>query len=110
MGSHIQTSNGPGDQEIAELAARQHGVVEYGQLVAIGLGRGAVKYRVRHGRLHRVYRGVYSLSPPSLLAVRGRWMAAALSFGGAPISHGDAGSLWDVLRNSSPKIHVSVPG
>lgn len=88
---------------------RQHGVVEHSQLLRIGLGRGAIAWRVRHGRLHRVYRGVYSLSPPSLLSVRGRWMAATLSFG-AVLSHRDGGRLWSILRTAGSWIDVTVAG
>jgi hypothetical protein len=100
----------PGDREIAELAARQHGVVGYRQLREMGLGRDAIKKRAATGRLHRVYHGAYAVGH-SLLTVRGRWMAATLSFGpGAVLSHQDGGSLWGVMRSSSPRIHVTVPG
>jgi len=39
------------DREIAALAGRQHGVVARRQLLALGLGRGAVADRVRRGLL-----------------------------------------------------------
>ena len=43
------------DRAVAELAARQHGVVARAQLAGIGLGRGAIELRVARGRLHRVH-------------------------------------------------------
>ena len=49
------------DRAIAELAGRQHGVVARRQLAALGLGRKAIEYRLRAGRLHAVHRGVYAV-------------------------------------------------
>jgi len=43
------------------LAERQHGVVSRRQLLSIGLGNDAVSYRLRTGRLHRIYPGVYAV-------------------------------------------------
>jgi predicted transcriptional regulator of viral defense system len=45
---------------VAELAARQHGVVSVQELLAHGVGRGAIKKLAASGRLHRIYRGVYA--------------------------------------------------
>ncbi|HEX6602002.1 MAG TPA: type IV toxin-antitoxin system AbiEi family antitoxin domain-containing protein, partial [Solirubrobacterales bacterium] len=49
------------DVLIADLAARQHGVITLGQLEAAGLGRAAVSARSKSGRLHRLHRGVYAV-------------------------------------------------
>src|SRR5262249_1883843 len=62
------------------LAERQHGVVARRQLVALGLGKGAIDRRVASGRLHPVRRGVYAVGH-ARLAGRGRWMAAVLACG-----------------------------
>jgi very-short-patch-repair endonuclease len=75
------------ERAIAELAGRQHGVVTRKQLFDLGLSCDAVDNRVKAGRLHSLYRGVYLLghvaAPPYA-----REMAAVLTSGpGAVISH-----------------------
>jgi len=81
---------------IAELAARQHGLITHAKLLAIGLGRDAVKYRLKVCRLRRVQRGIYRIGPlVSLLELE---MAAVLACGpGAVISHRSAGVLWRMV-------------
>jgi predicted transcriptional regulator of viral defense system len=49
------------DLEVARIAARQHGVVSVEQLHAIGLDKSAISRRLKRGRLHRIYRGVYAV-------------------------------------------------
>jgi hypothetical protein len=98
------------DAEIAALAARQHGVVERGQLAALGLGRGAIAHRVAAGRLHRVHRGVYAVGHP-ILTANGHRMAAVLACGpGAALSHASAAALWEIRPSAATRIDVSVPG
>jgi very-short-patch-repair endonuclease len=97
------------DCEIAQLAARQHGVVSAKQLAAAGLGRSAISERTRSGRLHRIHRGVYAVGHRGL-SLHGRFMAAVLACGeGAVLSHGSAAVLWGLLRPLDGPIHVSVP-
>src|SRR4051812_16149790 len=87
----------PFDFAIAVLAERQHGVVGHLQLVALGLSRQAINWRVRAGRLHRVHQGVYAVGHRRLTQ-RGRWMAAVLAGGdGAVLSHRSAAALWQLL-------------
>ena len=47
------------DHVIARIAGRQRGVVGWQQLLAAGVGPGAIAHRIARGRLHRVFRGVY---------------------------------------------------
>ena len=82
------------DEVIAGLAGRQHGVVGRAQLLAAGVGPEAIKHRVRAGRLHPLYRGVYAVGH-RVLAQRGRWMAAVLATGGV-LSHRSAAALWGI--------------
>jgi hypothetical protein len=92
------------------MAGRQHGVVADWQLLPLGLGHGAIDYRVALGRLHVIHRGVYAVGH-SKLSLRGRWMAAVLACGPAAVlSHRDAGELWSIGRWSRPKIDVTAPG
>lgn len=97
------------DTLIAELAERQHGVVEHGQLVGLGLSDSAIGWRVAVGRLHRLHVGVYAVGHAKVSAA-GRRLAAVLACGrGALISHQTAGDLWNVRPTASPRIHVTVP-
>lgn len=97
------------DHRIAELAARQHGVVARAQLFAIGLTRDAITRRIRAGRLHLMHRGVYAVGHRRLTE-RGRWMAAVLAGGdGALLTHGSGAALW-LLPFSRGRTTVTVPG
>jgi hypothetical protein len=64
--SHSQTEVTTPAAALAELAVRQHGVVTWTQLVALGFGAGAIAYRLKVGRLHLLHRGVYAVGhrPP----------------------------------------------
>jgi predicted transcriptional regulator of viral defense system len=98
------------DTAIAELASKQHGNVTRRQLLALGLDDSAIAYRVKVGRLHRVYRGVYAVgrrpvSPDD-------WASAAvLACGpGAALSHGSAMTLWGYWKRWDQPFEVTVLG
>jgi very-short-patch-repair endonuclease len=97
------------DAKLAVLAAKQHGVVAYRQLIAIGFMRGAIQHRLLTKRLHGMYKGVYSVGYPAETAEA--WeMAAVLACGrGAVVSHWTAVSRWELLRPTRGYVHVSVP-
>jgi very-short-patch-repair endonuclease len=110
-GCHAQPPK-PLDRAVARLAQRQHGVVSRAQLFAIGFGRGAVEWRVRNGRLHRIHQGVYAVGH-TRLPLRGRYWAALLACGGpqvAVLSHRAAAALWDLLPPPSGKLDVTTRG
>lgn len=97
-----------GDARIARVAGSRHGVVTSADLTEAGIDKHGVTWRVRTGRLHRLYRGVYAVGHPSL-SWRGRWVAAVLASGeGAVLSHSSAAALWEFLRPISGPVHVSV--
>jgi very-short-patch-repair endonuclease len=97
------------DRAIARLAAGQHGVVAIRQLLAMGLTRDEVDYRLGAGRLHSIHAGVYAVGVPSLTR-RGRWTAAVLAGGpGALLSHRSAAVLWGMVRSGASEIHATVP-
>src|SRR3954452_2827088 len=103
-----QVHTRPVDAAIAVLAARQHGVVAYPQLIALGLSRQSINRRVRAGRLHRVHQGVYAVGHKRLTQ-RGRWMAGGLAGGeGALLSHRSAATLWQLLP-ARGRLHVTTP-
>ena len=92
------------DVAVAELARRQHGTVARAQMLALGMGAGAIKHRLACDRLHEVHRGVYAVGH-SVLSMRGRWMAAVLAAGpGAVLSHRSAAALWGLRRSEAIEV------
>jgi hypothetical protein len=83
---------------VAELAAEQWGVLSLDELRACGLTRDAVGVRVRNGRLHRRYVGVYAVGHAGL-PLEGRFMAAVKACGPAAVlSYFSAAALFGFLR------------
>lgn len=94
---------------VADLAARQHGLVTHAQLRRLGFSSGMVGRSSKALRLHRIHRGVYSVGH-TVLSDRARCLAAAMSSGrGAVVSHGAAAWLWGLLPNCPKVIDVTVP-
>ncbi|MEZ5155802.1 MAG: type IV toxin-antitoxin system AbiEi family antitoxin domain-containing protein [Solirubrobacterales bacterium] len=109
LGCGAKARSRPLDVEIADLAARQHGVVALPQLEALGLGPSGVRHRCAAGRLHRVHRGVFAVGHPHL-SREGRWIAAVLACGpGTVLSHRAGGAHLGLLRWSG-RPSVTVPG
>jgi hypothetical protein len=97
------------DAVIAALAARRHGLVTTAELLAAGLSHRAIARRVKSGRLHRVFRGVYAVGHAAL-SREGHFMAGVLRAGeGAALGHLAATELWAVRRYRAPFIDVVVP-
>jgi hypothetical protein len=97
------------DRVIAALASGQHGVVSRSQLLAAGLGRGAIDRRVGTGRLHPIHRGVFAVGH-RVPTKHGRWMAAVLAGGdGAALSYRSAAELWRMRDTARSRIEVTVP-
>lgn len=107
MGAQLDQPNP--DTAVAELAARQHGLVSRRQLVDAGLGPNAIGRRVRIGWLHRMHRGVYAVGHRALTD-EARWLGAVLAHGdGAALSHSCATALWEIRRYSGTWIDVTIP-
>lgn len=95
--------------EIAGLADRQHGVVGWHQLIALGMPERTVEEWLSGGRLHRVHRGVFAVGHPRLAETGRRW-AAVLAYGdGALLSHRSAAALWGLARQRSRLVDVTAP-
>lgn len=100
----------PKDRLIGDLAARQYGVVSRSQLLAMGIGAGAIETRVRQHYLHRLHRGVYAVGHLALVPLA-REMAAVLACGrGSVVSHRSAAAVWHLLpARDDSEIDVTVP-
>jgi very-short-patch-repair endonuclease len=106
---HMREERARPDALIAQVAARQHGVISLAQLHELGLSRSGIARRVQSGRLHRIHRGVYAVGH-GRLTFEGRCMAAVLACrDGAVASHRSAGALWGILPPSPGPIEITVP-
>jgi predicted transcriptional regulator of viral defense system len=95
-------------RSLAELAARQHGVVNRDQLRSLGFSDSAIDRRSRSGSLHRLHAGVYAVGHP-LVSQHGRWLAAVLACGeGAVLSGRSAAALHGLRRGRERLIEVMV--
>ena len=90
------------------MAAERHNLVTTEDLAACGIRGSAVQRRVRNGRLHRKYKGVFALGSPRLTQ-EGVWLAAVLASGPeAVLSHVDAAVLWGIHPRPGAIIHVTT--
>jgi very-short-patch-repair endonuclease len=110
IGCDIRTkSSSRGEEAIAALAERQHGLVARAQLLALGLGADAIKHRVAVGRLRPVRRGVYAVGHRALRS-EAPWTAAVLACGPDAVLAGrSAAELWRLRHTSRPVIEVISP-
>ncbi len=96
---------------IVAVAVSQQGVLAVDQIGELGLGLRAIQRRVDARRLHRMYRGVVSIVPPSLLPAQGWFMAAVLACGPAAVlSHRSAAALHELRPTDRSGIDVTVSG
>ena len=101
-------SGGPGpDADL--VAAAVHGVIEGRRLRDFGLTKENIAYRVRTGRLHRRYPGVFAVGRPDL-PLFGEFLAAVLSCGPrAVLSRRSAARLWGIATGGTYRIDVTAP-
>ncbi len=98
------------ERAIASIAGTEDNIIDWEQLLAAGLGRGAIRHRVSAGSLQRVHRHLYLTghAPPTL---RGRARAAVFACGDdAVTSHRTAAELWDLLLDTGCDPEVTVAG
>ena len=96
------------EKAIAALAAGQYGYVTRYQLLALGMGKHAVDYRITTGRLIPVRAGVYAVGHVNATPVA-RAAAAVLACGaGALLSHGSGATLWGFNKYWDVPFEVTV--
>jgi Transcriptional regulator, AbiEi antitoxin/Protein of unknown function (DUF559) len=96
------------DVAIAAVAAKQSGDITRRQLLDLGLDDDAIGYRLRIGRLLRVYPGAYAVGRPPVTPQE-RAGAAVLAGGpGAALSHGSAMTLWGLWRHWDTPFEITV--
>lgn len=94
---------------MANVAARQDGVIGRGQLMAAGLSLRAIRARAANGRLHQVHPGVYAVGHRAL-SRRGELRAALMAAGdGAALSNLTAGDHWRLRPSRARVVHVTSP-
>ncbi|HEU0303625.1 MAG TPA: type IV toxin-antitoxin system AbiEi family antitoxin domain-containing protein [Gaiellaceae bacterium] len=97
------------DVRVAELAARQWGVLSTHELRACGLSLNAISVRVRNGRLHPLHRGVYATGHRNV-PLEGRFLAAVKACGpNAVLSHYAAATLYGLVRWDDRYPEVTTP-
>lgn len=98
----------PREARLTRLVGRQHGVVAYQQLLALGFSPSWVARAVRAGRLVRLHRGVYAAGNLAI-GLPGRAMAGQLAGGEqAVLSYRTPAALLGFGSDRGP-IHLTLP-
>ena len=101
---------GKANTRVADLAARQWGVVDLDDLRECGLSEDAVATRVKNGTLLRLFRGVFAVGYLPL-SLEGRFLAAVKACGpDAVLSHFSAVVHWRLRPWIQHLPHVTSPG
>jgi very-short-patch-repair endonuclease len=99
-----------GEAEIARLVELQRGFVHRKQLLAAGIGRGAIARRLGSGRLHIAYRDVYLAGRPRVEPF-GLATAAIMHFNGsALLSHRTAAAVWMMIESEGEVVELTLLG
>jgi Protein of unknown function (DUF559) len=96
------------DEQIAELADLDHGIVDVDGLRSLGATRREIGHRIDTKRLIPLHRGVYALGHRRLTNL-GWWLAAVRAIGsGAVLSHTHAAALHQIRPPLLGRINVTV--
>ena len=111
QGKHAPSGDGREsvDRAIAWIARQQFGVISLEQLLARGLSYSQVEERVRAGRLHRLFSGVYAVGHTLLLDYA--WLFAAQLTSGPDsfLSHRTSAAVWGLRVIDRRRIEVTIP-
>jgi very-short-patch-repair endonuclease len=98
------------DAAAARIARGQRTLLTPGQLADCGLSADAIRYRLGSGRLHVVFRGVYSMGC-GVLPPLAREQAALMALGEHTfLSHRSAAFVWGMRMTEPDEVDVSVVG
>jgi hypothetical protein len=106
---HAVEVDGEGPAEIGRVAEAQRGLITRPQLLAAGIGPGAIAHRVKTGALCRILPGVFSIGHAPLAPLAPEVAALLLLRRDCVLSHASAASILGIA--SSPQaVHVTVLG
>jgi hypothetical protein len=100
---------GRGEREVARIAAAQNGVVHRDQLLAAGIGRGAIAHRLKNGRLHRLHPRVYGVGPGMSVPLADETAAVLYWHGHALLTGPSAGAIWGICERP-PAVVMTMVG
>lgn len=96
------------DRRLADLAARRHGLLTLDEVLATGMGRSQVAYRVRSGRWDRVGHGVYRLAGVPETWQQLGLIACLAAPDGATTSHLTSAALAGLTTSAPHPPHITV--
>jgi Transcriptional regulator, AbiEi antitoxin len=98
------------DAAVAAVAGKQLGNITRGQLLDLSVDDKAIAYRVKIGRLFRVYRGVYSVGRRPITPMEWAGGTVLACGPGAALSHSSAMALWGYWRQWDRPYELTVVG
>jgi very-short-patch-repair endonuclease len=101
---------GRGDEEVGRIASLQRGRVTRDQLVAAGLTRGAIRHRVKHGRLHERHPSVYFVGHEAEQPLGAEMDAVLFLAGFGVLDHGSASKIWGFYTPPDPGVTLTTVG
>src|SRR3954470_1133208 len=97
------------DSHARALSRRQRHNITRAQLLELGFSSEKIRHKLATGRLHPVFRGVYTVGRPHDTR-EAMWMAAVLRGGeGAVVSNFIAAAHWGFRPHTGRLIEVTVP-
>ena len=94
---------------VAEIAARQWGVISHAQLLECGVSRNGIARRTAAGTLYRVHPGVFAVGHPAL-GIEARLAAALFYAGRGAALCGTTAGWWLGIVDVEPTVlHVVAP-
>ena len=100
----------PTAQDIVRLSRAQNAALTLEQLRTAGLARGAIRSRVRRGRLIPAFRGTYLTADPELVPLAMPTAAVLSCAPDAVLSHRSAAAVWGLAPTDPDMIDVTVVG